>query len=814
MKVLLKSVGVLFCLAIFYSCDSSSSKSKELSDFIPEEVSVVFKIKDFEALKSDLKNNGFLSQIKKTAPYSFFSNNILFKYLHPDSNSLLCVSSISNKTQYTFIAKLKAGLFELDSIPEKSIENLSYKKHPLQLITINEEQLYTTVKDSVFVASSSKILIQNILSGKSIQNPIFKKIQELNKNADLTTIFPVNSISINDSISVNLASWAALDVEVLPNALTASGVVLEQDSIPQLLSVFKGLVPQQNDIAKVTPIDALSVVSITFNDFERFQNNLQQFRAIKVTDNYKSYLFESISEIGKIELPDGNAMILKSIDPTLTYEALSTYINQKENYKELEINEFNKPELFSDFLSPFLKKTAANFVFQLDEFFVFTENSELAKQIITSYLNNNCLSKTVYYQEALTQLSDESSLLIMKLNGHYSKSISNLIHSDIGNISFKKYPLAILQFSYDRDFTHINLVCKEASSTKQSIGSVSQLVNIQLENDIMGSLKFFSNHRTGGKDIIAQDITNKLYFISASGKVLWTKKLDGPILGSVEEVDILRNRKKQLAFTTKNTFYILDRTGRSVAPFPKTFRDDITQPLSVFDYDNNRNYRFIICQENELLMINNKGKTVRGFKFKKAKSDIILPPKHIRMATKDYILIAEKSGKLNILSRVGNSRVKVSKSFNFSDIPIVKEGENFVVISKDPESSGQIKNSISQSGEVRSLKLKVTAYWFAINGKTKVTLDDNLMRINGKLVELPYGIYTPPQIFSEHQKTYITITETQENKVYIYNKLGELLPGFPIFGTSSIDIGDVNKNGNLNFIVKGGAKEIVLFELQ
>ena len=72
MKVLLKSVGVLFCLAIFYSCDSSSSKSKELSDFIPEEVSVVFKIKDFEALKSDLKNNGFLSQIKKTAPYSFY----------------------------------------------------------------------------------------------------------------------------------------------------------------------------------------------------------------------------------------------------------------------------------------------------------------------------------------------------------------------------------------------------------------------------------------------------------------------------------------------------------------------------------------------------------------------------------------------------------------------------------------------------------------------------------------------------------------------------------------------------------------------
>ena len=88
------------------------------------------------------------------------------------------------------------------------------------------------------------------------------------------------------------------------------------------------------------------------------------------------------------------------------------------------------------------------------------------------------------------------------------------------------------------------------------------------------------------------------------------------------------------------------------------------------------------------------------------------------------------------------------------------------------------------------------------------------MRIKGKLVELPYGLYTTPKIYTANHKTYITITETQENKVYVYTKSGEILPGFPVFGTSSTDIGDANKNGKLNFLVKGGDKEILLFELR
>ena len=809
MKVFIQFVATLFLFSFFISCDPAPSKLKVLSDFIPRNPSVVFSINDFEALKSDLKNNSFLSNLKNAQAYSYLKNKEIFKYLHPNSKSILCISEGNDEPAFTFMTKLNKDLFNVDSIAGHTIENSSFNSFTFQKVIINKQAIFTTVEDSIFFASNSEKTLANILSGKNENNAIFKKIIALSNHQDLTVFIPANEILANQ-ILFNFGSWVALNIEVLPDALTASGVVLTNDSIPQLISVFKGLNPQQNEIAKVTPTNANTVVSLTFDDFTLFQNNLQNFRGIKSIKDEETVLFEAVNEVSKISFSKGNAIVLKSIDPQLTNEALQNFSSPKAPFKGIMIHRFNEPNLFVNHFLTFTNRTAPKEVFILDNFFVFSENEEVTQNIINSYLLNNCLSSTSHYKEALSQLSDESSLLVMKLNGDYSGAISTLLKTEIAPVSFKKYPIAILQFNYDRDFAHVNFVCKEASksNSKKVAGKVTQINSIQLENELLNDPAFFSNHRTGGKDIVVQDVTNKMYFISSGGKILWTKKLKNPILGKIEEVDLLRNGKKQLAFTTKNNFYILDRTGRAVAPFPKKFRDEITQGISVFDYDNNRKYRFVITQGKEPLMLDGKGKKVKGFKFKKTKSNIVFPPQHFRIKSKDYIIIAEENGKLNILSRIGKPRVTVSKTFDFSNTPITLEKSKLVVINKDNS-----KNSVGLDGKTITNKLKVTSYHFTVKGKTKVTLDDNLMRINGVLIELPFGIYTAPTISIVNRKTYISITETQENKVYVYNKSGNLLSGFPVYGTSIIDLGDLTKNGKTNFLVKGADKNIILYEI-
>jgi len=813
MKDFLKITGyILFIL--FLSCEDTTTQKGELVDYIPENTSVVFKISNFENLQTDLNNNGLISEFDKTNPYRFFSEkNTLLKHLKPEGESLLAINKLNDSTSaFTFITRETANLFIADSLKNTSVETLTYDKKTLQRVTINNKIAFTTIKDSVFIASSSQLILQNILDGKSESNVDFKKIYTVDTASDLTAIFKGNAIKTSDTTSVNFASWTALNLEVLPDAITATGVSVARDTVPQLLSIFEGQIPQQNDIAKVIPSEATSVLAFTFNDAILFQKKLKEFRREK-SNITPTGIFESANEIGKISFTNSSAIVIKSIDPSLTNDAIARFISEYEIYRDVVINNFSESQLFTNTFAPLLTNIAPKYVFQIEKFYVFTETETVAKQIISSYLNNNVLIKTSYFENTSSQLSNASSLLFYKMNGTINETISGFFNTEsakqINEIDLKKYPIAAIQFSYDRNFAHVNLICKTGGKVKQSNGSVSEKYTIEIDNQILGTPQFFTNHRSKGKDIVVQDVTNTLYLISANGKVLWKEKINEPILGKINEVDLLRNGKKQLAFTTASRFYVLDRNGKDVSPFPIKFKDPITQPLSVFDYDNNRQYRFVITQGKDMLLYDATGKTVKGFTFKKASSKIVLPPQHLRMGNKDYIIVAEENGKLNILSRTGSSRVSVAKKFDFSETLIQEEDNNFVVITKN-----NTKETISQTGKVSSQKLNVSnSYSFKINGNTKVTLDDNLLRIKGKLIELPFGVYTKPEILQPTKNVYISITETQEKKVYLYDSNGVLLPGFPVYGTSPAILGDVDKNGKLNLLVKGGDKELLLYAL-
>jgi hypothetical protein len=819
----LKNFVWVFIGVVVLGCEGTTSETTELIDFIPENTSIVLKISNpigsetgIEALQRTLISNSLISAFKQTKPYSFFSENApLLKYLNPASESLLCINTPTDSTTvYTIITRAHPNLFVVDSIKNKTIETLSYNNMSLQRVTIDNQIAFTAVKDSTFIASSSQTMLQHILEGRTEQNETFRRIARIQQGEDLNLIVNTSSLPLNDSTEVNFASWMSLDVEILPNAISATGVAMAKDSVPQLLSVFEGLLPRQNDLAHIIPNDAISAVSFTYNDVELFLNNLQYYRGRKSSDSLVNPLFESINEVGLVQLPSGQAVVLKSIDPILTDDSLLKYITENSSFREVTIYNFSDSDLFTETFSPILPRVTPSYAFQLDNFFVFSESVADAEHIITAFKNNSCLAKMGYFESATSQLSTASSLLLYRMQGSIQGAVSNFFSTSVApkikNASLKSYPFAAIQFSYDRDFAHVNLICQEAGNSIESPGGITQLFGLELDLKLLTRPQFFSNHRTGGQDVVVQDANNTLYLISESGKVLWTKNLSGPILGTIHEVDLLRNGKKQLAFTTKNAFYVLDRNGKPVAPFPINFKDAVTQPLAVFDYDNNRKYRFVVTQGKNILMYDAKAQLVNGFTYKSATSTIVMPPQHIRMGNKDYLLVAEESGKLNILNRVGATRIKVTKKFEFSEIPIAEEANHFVVITKENH-----KESIDQNGKITSQKLEVSeAYYFSVKGTTKVTMDDNKLRINGKLIELPFGIYSKPTAFILNKETYVSVTETQEKKVFIFNKSGILFPGFPVYGTSTIDMGASSQRGKVIFVTQGSGKEVLLYLLQ
>lgn len=789
---------------LFLGCENASEKRKDLSSFIPESTQTVLKIKNWGITAQDFKKNTLLNQLKGE-PFSEFFNakKSVFEFVKPTGNVLLCKEAINDSTDhFTLITKISPKLFQLDSIEGVSQTEIAFKGESIKKTVFNSSEAFSIQIDSVFMISTSEAILKKSIEGKTKISALFSKAFKLKNDLQLAYVHELQPLKENDSVFYGLASLASFDLQVLPDGLVGNGVVLTQDSIPQLLSVFKGQIPQKNDAASIIPISAKEARSFTFNDVKLLEKNIQEFKKnAAIIDP----LFESINEIVALKLSNENAIALKSLDTQFTWDELAKYISEKETFREVKLFGYTEEQPLFKSLKPLLQNNTFSVVFQWEEFIIFTETEETAQQLISDFQNNAVLANAPYFENAYAQLAQASSLTTYSLQESSGEFFSNILGANVSKLD--NFPLAITQFIYDRDFAHLNFICKEISGQKQDSGLINQLVSVTLDRDILGKPQFFTNHNTLGKDIVAQDISNVLYFISSNGKTLWKKQLDGAILGNINEVDILRNGKKQLAFSTHKSLYVLDRNGKDVAPFPKKFKDPITQPVSVFDYDNNRKYRFVICQDKDVFMYDSNGKDVSGFKFNKASSSIVLPPQHIRIGNKDYILIAEENGKLNILSRVGKERIKLNKTFEFSEIPIEKEGSSFVVITKNS------KETISQNGKISSQSLQVSKnYKFTIEGTTKVTLDDHLLRINGQLVELPLGVYSKPQIFTVNKKTYIAVTELKESKVYLYKTDGSLLPNFPIYGTSQIDLADANRNKKFNVLVKGQPKEIILYQ--
>ncbi len=803
---------LLLCLIVLIGCDNKQTSPKELTSFVPDDATWILKVKNLDALRNETASNELLSAFNDASLYKILhKKGNLLSYLNPKNESILSLTKRNDSVwDYTIATRQDTLLFKIDSIANKSVETLEYDGMSIQRITLGNSTGFTAIKDSIFIVSTSQQKLQSLLKGDSPISKKFKKALNVLKNNELTSILPAPIFQFSTDETHQLADYSSLDVILGPNGVRASGVALAQDTVPTLLSVFKGQVAQQNNLENIIPNSATKAISITLSDASLLIENLKKYRGDTLSVK-KLDLFSAASELGEITLPEGNAVVLKSIDSDLTNDALAASFTELETYRDTQIFKFNDGSIFKNTFKPFVQTDTVSLAFQLDSFFVFAENNSVAQSIISAVKNNTNLAKSPTFENAQSYISNASSFLSYGMNDGVAQVVNNALKNNAMSLTPSKelsgFSLALLQYRFDRDFAHIHFVCEENTGAQTSGTGISEVFSKTLENAVMGTPQFFSNHRSGTKDIVVQDITNTLHLLSDNGKTLWTKQLDGAILGTIEEVDLQRNGQKQLAFTTQNKLYVIDRNGKDVGAFPVKFKDNVTQPLSVFDYDNNRKYRFLIVQGKEVLMYDSKGKIVTGFTFKKAKNNIVLPAEHIRIGSKDYILIAEENGKLNILSRTGKSRISVSKNFDFSENRIEREGSSFVIVTKNKE-----KNSINASGKVTSQKLDVAGnYHFATLGTTKVTLDDNLLRIDGKLADLPLGVYSNPQIFIANRNVYVSITETQEKKVYLFRKNGTFVPGFPVFGSSAASVSEAKKKVLLT--VLGQENEVVLFQL-
>ena len=309
-------------------------------------------------------------------------------------------------------------------------------------------------------------------------------------------------------------------------------------------------------------------------------------------------------------------------------------------------------------------------------------------------------------------------------------------------------------------------------------------------------------------DLVLQDQQNKLYLFSNTGTLYWKKQLSGPILGPVIQVDLYKNKRLQMAFRTPNRFQILDRNGNLVPPFDiKLGQSEI--PLSVFDYDRNRNYRFVVEEKNRLRMYDNSGSTVKGFRSRTLSKPLMYPLKHIRLGAKDYIVLHSEDGSIRLLNRQGEERVKIKNTLKTSNNSIFSYRNSFTTT----DEKGNLIQ-IDQKGNVVSTPLELSpGHQIDMSTKSLVTLSDNILTIKGIPVTLPYGNYTPPKLFYLNNTIYVTTTDKDAEKVYLFYSNGLAVDGFPVYGIGPADLSNADDDKALELVVQVDTNGFMIYQI-
>ncbi len=796
----------LLFLSVFLLVQCTPSRnyqSNSLLSFTPVKLAALLKTNDFETFKNTFKNNSFVGQFTEQPEFKKLKTTLASLEHFNTENELIIAFSDIEKTELDFLLvqqKTSKRPFVKDSI---GAESIPYENKTITKYTIGLQSIFTAQIHSFQLLSSSQLLIENAIrtQGKNKLPSDLKSLYELSKNTQLLLPlhkgywFSQQSKAIMNKEKVShIGNWSALELELNPDSFLLNGVITTNDSIQAYLNLFKGMKNSKTYAAQYAPFSTEQLWTYAINEYPTFAINRSNYLK-RTTKN--DTLFNKLMEVASFNFSDKTVTLLRTQNSDEIFKKISEEISV---YQEIELGKLNRPELINENFWPLVSNSPYTYVCLIDDVIFFSEDTDALKTIISAKNTQATFEKSAAYTTAKSMMADQSTISFI------GKELTDLYNFEKRNE--QKNQVVTAQWVGDHGFYHKHFGMKKISAEKNS-KKITPLFHLKLDRDIQYGPILVLNHRTKQKEILVQDVANNLYLIDNKGKLLWKKNVEAPIKGTVHQVDIYRNGRLQYAFTTENQFLVVDRNGNKVNDFTLHFKDGNLGPLAVFDYDGSRQYRFVITQGSDVFMIDNKGNRVKGFTFTKAADDIVGAPVHFRVNNKDLLLFKLANGTLKILNRRGKERIDTQGVKNLSLNNLYLHQNKITTTTRQGELL-----QIDANGQVSSKDLRVSnLHKIDATSKTLAIMDGNFIWVKENKASLPLGEYTAPKIFYIYDTLYICTTNLETSQVYVFNSKAEMAKEFPIYGSNSALIDDLNRDRKLELLTQDGADGIVVYQL-
>ncbi|MHA7877829.1 MAG: hypothetical protein ACX93T_02800 [Bacteroidota bacterium] len=732
-----------------------------------------------------------------------------------------------------------------------------------KLITLSSQdtnqQLVYIKKDQYIIASYASLLIEDVVRGLTgKQKSGLRDFRKTSSNVgslyvsfsqlpQLLRVFVKHDQANKLGTTLaTLASTSHLNLKLTKHNLLLSGFAKDDAATsPYLMHTLHGQAAGAMPLAAYLPQDTAMLQHFTFSDAEQFLMALRQYRSQPTEDTtattqdirlLEDTLYPLLQgEIGycarttKQHSKENKLVFMKVEDPQAFIAALKAFNLlipwPQQAQKSYEIYQL-ATSYFQHWLPGLLfPNFEAHYITQADNYIILAHShADLQKWYAQHQHRENWHNTSNYNTWLGSTLEQAQFSLLIDIKKTWPQIMQSL--RPTWKKIFKTHADALQWFKIT-----CQLLCDEDTGCYMSIllndtGECMPLPSqahqesphkpkaatvstvFQTEDSIINRPWLVSSHRRKGHHILLQDASYRLYFLDPSGKLLWKKKLEGPIATDLFEMDYYKNAKVQYLFSTNQCVHWLDYYGHEVSRYPHPLpRRGQPVGLRVVDYNRNKNYRLLIATPQGNIYLKDKHyQPLPAWNPKSLGKGFIDTPMHIRVQGKDYFLALQKDGVLQALNRQGQSYAGFPvKLQTHTRHPLLvqpgntPEATSLIVLTD----AGQCMrlNLAGDVQEVIQLACPTNACIFdlcsnqAMGYQYVITRQDGdklaIMNEKGDLrFELPQDVQNPLlqyYHFDDCHQCYV-ITDKDKKRTYIYDHTGRLLQDMPWHNSHAVSL--------------------------
>lgn len=322
----------------------------------------------------------------------------------------------------------------------------------------------------------------------------------------------------------------------------------------------------------------------------------------------------------------------------------------------------------------------------------------------------------------------------------------------------------------------------------------------------------------GNWAVLATDRSGALYRFSQDGGQLWRKPLQGQRLSDIYHLKRSTAVGNTLLLNTNRALYQIREDGKDLDNFPLLLQPNSTAAVLAVDFQQEGIYEFFLPCENGIYAFSEHGVPLSNW------NPLLVPGRfrqgleHLQDPTSDYIVGMNTAGVLYSWKRSGQVHfAPIQLSPNTNSLGVQKNVLPLRVATVDRRGVAQVVN---MKGEQFGLPLAVgsdsTVQFCAGNFIGDSRMD--FLTLNQDGLQLNYysnkGFETgfrqqldqrPDQVFRllvpGRSYDYIGTLDHTKEEIRLYNGKGELLPGFPLAGSTLFSLHPLDADGYFVLVV-------------